>query len=579
MPCDECTQQPRTEGENATAVSPRPVRADTRGVEASRSPETGRFARRGVRDARTLYAILRAVAEAAVADRPTADPRKVTVRQWRDARHLCEADFGHIPLPQEIRRQLAKLNGELLPFPELLAVVFDEQRDTVHFHTKMQAEEPLSEAMSVRHVWYALRYVARSLDPEGVVRAEITLLPGQYERRRRELIAADLRRWKHGGHLASRLPTFRQIAHYTGTWDRALDMAELAPRPKTANPSRRSVSIAEAIVAFYERVGVLPTYKKLYRYAADYGFSLEGLRGRRYQPFLEQGIALIRIRELPEPPDYEQTKRLRLTWPLPEAPPQSAAPRGVHEHTLPQAVRAVIAYVATLGTGEAATQAGWRRHATGNPDIPSYHALARFGGLGVLVERAREPNALARADAEHEALLAEKQAAQIISDAEKPQAKAVLAAMEELGGDYMRMRELQERLGWVEATVIRWLRILRKAGKVELVERAERSRKLSRYRLVGAEVSADEAERRWLEAESRMPQARRTLAALAAHGPLSAVDLASRLGLSSDAARHWLAKLQAAGMVERVKGTDKRRRLYRLTPLGHQRAENTAEHS
>lgn len=78
-------------------------------MEAPRSDD-GRFARRGVRDARTLYAILKAVAEAAVGDDLRTDPRKVKVRQWRDARHLCEPEFGPIPLPQEVRRQLAKLD-------------------------------------------------------------------------------------------------------------------------------------------------------------------------------------------------------------------------------------------------------------------------------------------------------------------------------------------------------------------------------------------------------------------------------------------------------------------------------------
>ena len=542
-------------------------------MEASRSPESGRFARRGVRDARTLYAILRAVAEAAVADRPTADPRKVTTRQWRDARHLCEDEFGYIPLPQEIRRQLAKLNGELLPFPELLALVFDESRDTKRFHTAMQAEEHIAEAMSDHYVWYALRYVCRALDPEGIVRVDATLSPVTYERSRRQLIADDKRRWKYGGHLASRLPTYRQIADYAGDdWDKALEIAELAPRPKEP-PRARAVPVAEAIIRFYKIVGVLPTRKKLERFATDYRFAMKGMPKGVIAPFLDEALVLIRERGLPEPPPYEETKRLKVTWPIPDAPEEIEAPRAVRGYTDPEIIETVIAFVATLGRGEAATQLRWSTFSSGQPGIPSGHVISQHGGLDALVARARRPDALARARAEHEAKIAEREEAKIVADAEKPQALAVLATMEALGGDYLRKQDIRAQLGWAAETVMAWLVILRRAGKVEVVEQQSSSFKLVRYRLVGAAaVSEQERERRLRDAETRMPQAQQVLAILAEHGPVPTKALGRELGKDTTTASHWLVVLQRAKLVETVRSPhDRRLRSYQLTELGWER--------
>ncbi len=543
--------------------------ADTVSMEPLRS-ESGQFARRGVRDARTLYAILRAVAEAAIVERPTANPRKVTTRQWRDARHLCEAEFGPIPLPQEIRRQLAKLKGELLPFPELLAIAFGDRGEITRVHTRLQAEEESQQWMSDRHVWYALRYVARSLAPAGAISPDTTLLPRTYERDRRRLIAADARRKKPVG-LAERLPTHLQLARYAGTWDRALEIAQLAPRPQIERPKtvRRSLSVPEAIVRYYEVVGILPTVTKLIRFRRDYGFAVRSYPSNvPFRSFLPEALALIAARDdLATPRPYDETKYLAVSWPVPEDAADPDHPTRVRAFTRPELLRWVIRFVETLGPGEAATYIRWATFKIGRPDCPSTGTLINHGGLPALVAEARRPDAIKRAEATRTAERTASREEALLRGLDSPRAEALIAAMRDLGGAFVRKGELHAALGWTHNTILAWLRKLQAGGVVEIVE-AGVGRNGYCYGLTDLNLPEEEVERLRFEAQARDPTARRLLEELANQGDLRSGRLAAAIERSSCTVSFWTRRLIAAGFVERI-GTDPRsKKGYRITDSG-----------
>jgi uncharacterized membrane protein len=539
-------------------------------MEASRSPETGRYARRSFRDARGLYKILRAVAEAAVANRPTADPRKVKVREWRDARHLCESEFGHIPLPQEVRRQLAKLNGELLPFPELLSIAFGDRGSITRVHTNLRAEDEIQEWMSDRHVWYALRYVARSLAHPGPITTEMTILPWSYERERRRLIEVDMRRARPTG-LAERLPTHFQIAIHAGTWDRALELAELAPRPQIARPKmiRRSLSVPEAIVRYYEVVGLLPTPKKLLRFRHDYGFSIEWQQSKvPLTTFFPAALALIAARDdLATPRPYDETKQLPVSWPLPENGRDPDHPARVRAYKRPELLHWVRRFVNTLGPGDAATYIGWAAFKCLHPEAPSGGTLQNHGGLPALVAEASHPDAIARAESMEEAKSARAAQRKLEHDLQGPAAEALVAAMRALGGAFVRQKELFAALDWSEGKVMTWLERLREGGIIELVD-AGVGRKSYRYRLADLDLTEDETERLRFESEARAPSARQILETLDSHGPLKSIDIAPVVGLHTATVSYWMQFLLAGGFVERVGEGPRSKKGFRISNSG-----------
>jgi DNA-binding MarR family transcriptional regulator len=61
------------------------------------------------------------------------------------------------------------------------------------------------------------------------------------------------------------------------------------------------------------------------------------------------------------------------------------------------------------------------------------------------------------------------------------------------------------------------------------------------------------------------------LSRLAKHGPLSVTELASMLAMERTTCTREVAPLASAGFISITEGTDRRRRLLRLTPLGEQK--------
>jgi hypothetical protein len=225
----------------------------------------GRFA--SAYDTLDLYGIVRDVALAASAEEPTS----VSEAVWDAAREPA----GHpgTPSARAICARLSDAEGRPFPWRELLELVFDESRDPEHVHA-LRARVEEDDALDEGHVYYALRRAAREL---GVK----TLAPDGYARVRAQLIErARRRRRREAGHLTPvhelllrLLPTVGQIERVAGDWPRALEFAELDPRPELgARIPERGTPIAEVLDRFADETGgSLCRPRQLLEYARNRG--------------------------------------------------------------------------------------------------------------------------------------------------------------------------------------------------------------------------------------------------------------------------------------------------------------------
>lgn len=325
--------------------------------------------------------------------------------------------------------------------------------------------------------------------------------------------------------------------------------------------------VIEAIFRFCAEIGVLPTEGKLDRYRRDRRFRMAGIKGR-YQDYLPEAIALIESRGLPTPPPYEQTKRLKVTWPTSDGTLDPDHPEHTKQYSIPEVLRWVERYLQQLPAGKAATYLGWAAFSSDHPDCPATGTIAKYGGLDVLVARASRPGAIEEAEAEHAAAQEAAARERTQAAAVRPQAQAVMQAMYELGGTFIWKHELAEYMGWHPQTVDNWLEALRAAGKVEVVD-ARVGRKSYRYQLTGLDLTEEELERLAFEAEARRPQPRRIMELLGEHGTLDGHQLAEALPLGYIQTLDWVRNLRRAGLVEPLKPQNKRRHGgYRLTKAG-----------
>jgi hypothetical protein len=182
------------------------------------------------RPATVLYAMLKAVAEeAARRTTPPKQPHKVTVGEWKRARPALEPRFGHIPLPQEVRRQLQIPGRAKEGWRVLLERACSGPRKAKRIH-EILASEP-DRDLDERDYVFSLLFVAHRLGDAG-------LTPDSYQATRERLLAA-VESTAEREDLARRLLTHGQIIRAAGSWDAALRNAGLGPRYVDGLPRRR----------------------------------------------------------------------------------------------------------------------------------------------------------------------------------------------------------------------------------------------------------------------------------------------------------------------------------------------------
>ena len=226
----------------------------------------GRFA--ASHDLRTLADVVAAVARAAAPGRP----ERVTQRAYDAAR----ASAGHPDAPRAAQTAVRFS----LSWAEVLALALDPELklDLAIGKRYGEEEKPWLGADDVR---VALRIVANRLGKK-------TLTPGDYraERTRLREQAALARRHR----VEPPLPTEGQLLRVASSWDKALEIAGLAPRPRD-QPTHAGMSVIDALELALEAHGCLPSEAALQAFVKANGLPL----ARRTESFTET-VELLRER-------------------------------------------------------------------------------------------------------------------------------------------------------------------------------------------------------------------------------------------------------------------------------------------
>ena len=443
------------------------TRPHEEGPDGSRAAD-GRFAT--VRDRLVLFEIVQEVA--LVAARRDADPYKhpATVAQsaWNSARHSLAPRYGHIPQANEVCRQLSDRHGAPWPWRDLLELVFDEERDA-----KKTWEERLSEPdrpVSHEHVYFALNFVRRQLGPDAALR-----FPHQYEEARARMLEHALELGSTREALRRRLPTRGQIeTACAGSWERALEIAGLLPAGEAEKAA--PTPVVEAVLGFYKERGYLPTRLELVDKARREEVRLERTGDEPWFTFIEQAQQAARARGLPEPPPYGTRPANRDAE---NEGHETVRTKGFYSRV--QVLERVREFEATLPPATSATDKRWREFQRDRPGVPSLNVIRRHGGLRELLREASRPDWRSRAEAHDEqAVTAPRGGLGRPRSPKVVEVEALLRQRREASA-----RELAEELGYTVENVRRYLRQLKKAGRIEPTHEFARARN-QRYRPVAA---------------------------------------------------------------------------------------------
>ncbi|MBA3734376.1 MAG: hypothetical protein H0W90_04120 [Actinobacteria bacterium] len=327
--------------------------------------KTGRYEARY--DLRTLLDVVGAVA---VVASPTA-PGQISQREYDYAR--TRSGYADAPSGKQTAVRLK------MPWRDVLALATDPTRDkdiSLGQHLG-DGEEEFFDASVVKA---ALRTVALRLGKK-------TLLPADYlEERTRMFERASLRR---GHRSAPLLPTEGQIVRVAGSWDAALKIAGLDPRPRN-KPTHQGVPIVQALELALESLGALPTQHELEIFARANGFSLAKKSGR-----WGDYVAQLRVsrddwgkwtptglvpRE--QRPDYSKPVELGASF--------EPVRRRRHRWTHQECLDALVRLLAELSASERLTQRLYQQKARADEDLPPLSSLQRHGGFGAMLVEARK---------------------------------------------------------------------------------------------------------------------------------------------------------------------------------------------
>lgn len=238
--------------------------------------------------------------------------------------------------------------------------------------------------VTARVVFFALNVVARNLHVRS-------LAPGEYEQERQRIAASKERRSRV---LVSLLPTANQLEQFAGSWDEALALANLEPRPRNTVPPQEErkpmgVEAVDAIGLYLEQQGSLPTRADLRRFARAAKFALSDRREIRWEQiigdFREHWAQLGRWCPPGVPPAGQRFLH-------PAEPVEDKAATGrIRERwaDIDDCARAVVDYWETLKGRTEPTQKAYGRWAVGKP-YPAPRVFARHGGFTAVKERARD---------------------------------------------------------------------------------------------------------------------------------------------------------------------------------------------
>lgn len=321
-----------------------------------------------------VFRLVREVA--ALADR--AQPLSVSQRRFDEAKkrsppHAC------LPRAKHIAERLG------LSWPDVLVVAHEPEERQPHL-LGAKTRQPRADWLTEDGVRAALRLVAHRLGEETVTLAA-------YRVDRAKLIAADRRRWLHGGSL--RMPSDDQIIVKIGSWDAALRLAGLQATSERGDGfgsvgRPAAPSITELLQVAYDFHGVQLTQEELVVFARANGIPYPRERKGRFGPAMREWKQKLRDEGLPAPngppprderPDY--TNDVGAATALPGYRRQRRWDDA--EECAEWVQRCIEGLAGNLITKD--TYCDWKQE---HADAPSLRTLEQHGGWLVVSSRARD---------------------------------------------------------------------------------------------------------------------------------------------------------------------------------------------
>jgi hypothetical protein len=191
--------------------------------------------------------LLDAVAEVAAFANPK-NPRTVSQRQF-DAARTRSLFYPNLPHAKHIAEQLG------LKWPDVLKVA--------HAHRDEQNKLLGAKGRGPNAKWVTSENAAAALAVAAKRLGKGSLTQDEYRREREKMLAADAKRWLHGGQL--RIPSEQQVATVHGSWDAALSAANLQSTTqrerKQAKPRPRGKDndCVAAVARYLKEAGRHPT--------------------------------------------------------------------------------------------------------------------------------------------------------------------------------------------------------------------------------------------------------------------------------------------------------------------------------
>lgn len=276
-----------------------------------------------------------------------------------------------------------------LGWDALKKLALDKNRSVVQTLVAAHRSEP-AEHLDERHVFFALRYVARHADLEAPQRDE-------YAAARRQLLAAARRRGDDT--LAELLPTVGQIDRICNDdWDDALHEAGLARTtkagPDAPPPRPKGMPVSEVLTHFVKANGWWPTNQVLREFSRQLDIIMGSPSAQPGDKQRADASALLAAEGWPlptsdKPPRDAASREIKLpAGGIPGAPSRS---EGDRKWTKEACIDAMVRWLDRFPRGEKGlTKSRYRAFAKGKPDFPSPSRFDDYGGWAAIKDAARD---------------------------------------------------------------------------------------------------------------------------------------------------------------------------------------------
>jgi hypothetical protein len=288
--------------------------------------------------------------------------------------------FKDLPAARNIAAQLD------LPWRELLRLAHEPIADHSHHLGRKQQEPAMQEWLTHEYVGFVLKFVARRLNSK-------TLTPRQYTLEREKVLKADRAGWLHGRQLL--LPNEVQIRDAAGSWDKALALAGLAPRPGRGDQWRGKLGVptVELLELCYQAHGTQASADELKRFARAndirYLQPHSQDKPQRFSECVADWKVKRKAKGLPVPdglppwserPDYTRDMGISL-------PGQK---REAKWGNVEDCIAYVVRYLEQLPPGKHSTQKDYNAWAAAQDGAPDTSRFDQHGSWGSVRSRAQE---------------------------------------------------------------------------------------------------------------------------------------------------------------------------------------------